>query len=221
MRTKTTNANKTEADVVYPSHLKGHTLPPDWEWVSLGNICRTTSGGTPSRKYKEYFEGDIPWVKSGELPDGPVSEIEEYITGEAVKNSSAKQFPKGTLLIALYGATVGKLGVLTQEAATNQAVCAIFPPDDLETKYLFWYLRFVRSDLIAQAIGGTQQTGASSIRTSNLPENSLNASSPNAEPSGMEKEIIKTRLSQEQAIFRRCRIAGSGPRLNRFRYELR
>ena len=78
------------------------------------------------------------------------------VTGEAVKNSSAKQFPKDTLLIALYGATVGKLGILNKEAATNQAVCAIFLPDYLETKYLFWYLRFVRSDLIAQAIGGAQ-----------------------------------------------------------------
>ena len=156
MSTKTARATKAEANVVCPSDLEGSTLPRDWEWVSLGNICRTTSGGTPSRKNKEYFEGDIPWVKSGELPDGPVLEIEEYITGEAVKNSSAKQFPKGTLLIALYGATVGKLGLLTQEAATNQAVCAIFPPDDLETKYLFWYLRFVRSDLLAQAIGGAQ-----------------------------------------------------------------
>ena len=156
MRTKTARVTKTEVDLDHPSHLKGGTFPPDWEWVSLGNICRTTSGGTPSRKNKEYFEGDIPWVKSGELPDGPVSEVEEYITGEAVKNSSAKQFPKGTLLIALYGATVGKLGVLTKESATNQAVCAIFPPDYLGTKYLFWYLRFVRSDLIAQAIGGAQ-----------------------------------------------------------------
>lgn len=156
MSAKTARSTKAEANVVCPSHLEGSTLPPDWEWVSLGSVCRTTSGGTPSRKNKEYFEGDIPWVKSGELPDGPVLEIEEYITGEAVKSSSAKQFPQGTLLIALYGATVGKLGVLTQEAATNQAVCAIFPPDDIETKYLFWYLRFVRSDLIAQAIGGAQ-----------------------------------------------------------------
>jgi type I restriction enzyme, S subunit len=149
-------ATETKANLVCLSHLSSSTLPLDWKWVTLGNICRTTSGGTPSRKNKEYFAGDIPWVKSGELPDGPVSEIEEYITEEAVKNSSAKQFPKGTLLIALYGATVGKLGILTQDAATNQAVCAIFPPDDLETKYLFWYLRFVRSDLIAQAIGGAQ-----------------------------------------------------------------
>ena len=156
MSTKTQRATKIDTDLVRPSHLASSTLPNDWEWVSLGSICRTTSGGTPSRKYKAYFEGDIPWVKSGELPDGPVLEVEEYITGEAIKKSSAKQFPKGTLLIALYGATVGKLGVLTKEAATNQAVCAIFPHDYLETKYLFWYLRFVRSDLIAQAIGGAQ-----------------------------------------------------------------
>ncbi|MDR4493125.1 MAG: restriction endonuclease subunit S [Nitrospirales bacterium] len=131
-------------------------MPTKWEWVSLGSICKTTSGGTPSRKNKEYFKGNIPWVKSGELPDGPISKIEEYITAEAVKNSNAKKFPKGTLLIALYGATVGKLGVLNKEAATNQAVCAIFPPEQLKTKYLFWYLRYVRSDLIAQAIGGAQ-----------------------------------------------------------------
>jgi type I restriction enzyme S subunit len=156
VKTKSSKVTKSEADLVHPSSLEGSALPNNWESVSLGSICRTTSGGTPSRKNREYFEGDIPWVKSGELPDGPISEIEEYITEEAVKNSSAKQFPKGTLLIALYGATVGKLGVLTKEAATNQAVCAIFPPDQLETKYLFWYLRFVRSDLIAQAIGGAQ-----------------------------------------------------------------
>ena len=109
MSTKTQKATKIDTDLVRPSHLASSTLPNDWEWVSLGSICRTTSGGTPSRKYKAYFEGDIPWVKSGELPDGPVSEVEEYITGEAVNKSSAKQFPKGTLLIALYGATVGSL----------------------------------------------------------------------------------------------------------------
>lgn len=132
------------------------SLPVGWEWSRLGDICRTTSGGTPSRKYAKYFTGNIPWVKSGELPDGVVTEVEERITEEAVANSSAKQFPAGTLLIALYGATVGKLGILKEDATTNQAVCAIFPPEHLDTKYLFWYLRFVRSDLVAQAIGGAQ-----------------------------------------------------------------
>ena len=124
--------------------------------VLLGEVCKTTSGGTPSRKKPDYFSGSIPWVKSGELPDGPVVEIEESISEEALRQSSAKLFPAGTLLMALYGATVGKLGILTKPAATNQAVCAIFPPPDLDTKFLFWFLRFKRSELIAQAVGGAQ-----------------------------------------------------------------
>lgn len=124
--------------------------------VPLGEVCKTTSGGTPSRKSPDYFSGPIPWVKSGELPDGPVVEIEESISEEALRQSSAKLFPAGTLLMALYGATVGKLGILTRPAATNQAVCAIFAPPDLDTKFLFWFLRFKRSELIAQAVGGAQ-----------------------------------------------------------------
>jgi type I restriction enzyme S subunit len=124
--------------------------------VPLGDVCKTTSGGTPSRKNPDYFSGPIPWVKSGELPDGPVVEIEESISEVALRQSSAKLFPAGTLLMALYGATVGKLGILTRPAATNQAVCAIFPPSDLDTKFLFWFLRYKRSELIAQAVGGAQ-----------------------------------------------------------------
>ncbi len=124
--------------------------------VALGEICRTTSGGTPSRKRSDFFQGAIPWVKSGELNDGNVSEVDEFITEEAIASSSAKVFPAGTLLIALYGATVGKLGILSRAAATNQAVCAIFPPSDLDTKFLFWNLRSRRADLIAQAVGGAQ-----------------------------------------------------------------
>ena len=127
-----------------------------WSRVTLGELCRTSSGGTPSRTRPDYFTGTIPWVKSGELTDGLVSDVEEFITDEGLANSSAKVFPAGTLLVALYGATVGKLGVLTRAAATNQAVCAIFPPPELETKFLFWYLRHRRADLIAQAVGGAQ-----------------------------------------------------------------
>lgn len=131
-------------------------IPSSWTKDKLGNVCDMTSGGTPSRKRKDYFNGNIPWVKSGELTDGLVKDIEEFITDEAVKNSSAKIFPAGTLLVALYGATVGKLGILTCDAASNQAVCALFPQNGLDTKYLFWYLRCVRNDLVSQAIGGAQ-----------------------------------------------------------------
>ncbi len=134
----------------------GAGLPDGWVWKTMGEICNTASGGTPSRATKEYFKGNIPWVKSGELPDGLIIETEEYITEEAVKNSSAKIFPSGTLLIAMYGATVGKLGIINREAATNQAVCAIFPHKELDTKYLFWYLKSLRADLISKSLGGAQ-----------------------------------------------------------------
>jgi type I restriction enzyme S subunit len=128
----------------------------NWQIKTLGEVCRTSSGGTPSRSRPDFFNGNIPWVKSGELTDGLVSEVSEFISEEALAGSSAKLLPAGTLLIAMYGATVGKLGVLARAAATNQAVCAIFPPPELDPKFLFWYLRRQRSDLIAKAVGGAQ-----------------------------------------------------------------
>ena len=126
------------------------------ELLPLGEVCKTTSGGTPSRSKPYYFEGTIPWVKSGELPDGIVVANSEYISDEAISNSSAKLLPAGTLLVALYGATVGKLGILSRPAATNQAVCAIFPSEAIDTKFLFWYLLAKRPWLIGQAAGGAQ-----------------------------------------------------------------
>ena len=77
-------------------------LPNNWLQIQLGEIFYTTSGGTPSRKRKDYFKGNISWLKSGELKDNIITSSEEFITEEALKNSSAKIFPKGTLLIALY-----------------------------------------------------------------------------------------------------------------------
>ena len=156
MRARKATIRTSEAGKAAEVFANLEALPDGWTRAKLGDVCKTTSGGTPSRKNAEYFAGGIPWVKSGELPDGLVTEVEERITEDAVANSSAKLFPAGTLLIALYGATVGKLGILKEDATTNQAVCAVFPPEHLDTKYLFWYLRCVRSDLVAQAVGGAQ-----------------------------------------------------------------
>lgn len=125
-------------------------------WVKLQEICQTTSGGTPSRNVAAYYNGNIPWVKSGELLDGPITQTEEKITEEGVRNSSAKVFPSGTLLIALYGATVGRLGILNITAATNQAVCAIFPNEKIHREYLFYYLLRQRHELIDSRTGGAQ-----------------------------------------------------------------
>ena len=127
-----------------------------WPLKPLGEICSTTSGGTPSRSHPEYFGGAIPWIKSGDLTDGDVIACDENITEEAIRSSSAKLFPKGTVLIAMYGATVGKLGMLGIEAATNQAVCGITPSDKLDRWFLFFFLLSQRKNLIGQSAGGAQ-----------------------------------------------------------------
>ena len=129
------------------------------EWVTeeLGKIAKMTSGGTPDKKHVEYYEGGtIPWVRSGELDKGVIWDSEIKITQAGLENSSAKLFPKGTLLIALYGATIGKLGFLGIEACTNQARCAIFENEKVTLKYLYYYLLLCRNSLIEQGIGGAQ-----------------------------------------------------------------
>jgi type I restriction enzyme S subunit len=132
------------------------TLPKGWTIAKLGDICFTTSGGTPSRKVPNYYGGNIPWVKSGELDKGLILDTEEKITEEAIQNSSAKIFPGGTLLIALYGATVGKLAFLGVPAATNQAVCGIYESEAIYSHLLYYFLLYQRGNLIKQSIGGAQ-----------------------------------------------------------------
>ena len=129
----------------------------NWKKEPLGKICKTTSGGTPSRKNQSYYQnGTIPWVKSGELENNIITTSEEFITEEGLLNSSAKIFPAGTLLIALYGATIGKLAFLGIDAATNQAVCGIFQNENVSLKYLYYHLLFQRPNLIKQGVGGAQ-----------------------------------------------------------------
>ena len=131
-------------------------LPEGWRWVKLGDICKTTSGGTPHRGNSNFYGGSIPWVKSGELNDTIIVETEEAITSEALRSSSAKIFNKGTLLVAMYGATVGKLGILGINAATNQAVCAIFTSEIIDRDYLFFHLLCERQNLLKMSFGGAQ-----------------------------------------------------------------
>jgi len=124
--------------------------------VKLCEVAETSSGGTPLRGVTRYYNGHIPWVKSGELPDGLINKADECITQEGLDNSSSKLLPAGTLLIAMYGATVGKLGILGISAATNQAVCAITPNPDIDRDYLFYWLLKIRNALIGISFGGAQ-----------------------------------------------------------------
>jgi type I restriction enzyme S subunit len=132
-------------------------LPAHWRVVRLGEVAETTSGGTPSREVPEFFGGTIPWVKSGELNDTLVTRTEETITEDGLRNSNAKIFQKGTLLIAMYGATAGKVGILAIPATTNQAICAILPDTSLALQdFLFYALIRQRETLLSQRYGGAQ-----------------------------------------------------------------
>ena len=131
-------------------------MTANWKTVRLGDVAKTSSGGTPNRGVGAYYGGEIPWVKSGELGDSTVYETQENISKAGLANSSAKLFPKGTLCVALYGATVGKLGILGMDAATNQAVCGIFLPKEIDTRFAYRFLESKRHDLIEMGKGGAQ-----------------------------------------------------------------
>ena len=147
---KTVHPSVLAAKMIF-RHLQEH-----YPVFKIADIADTTSGGTPNRGMPEYYNGDIPWVKSGELKDGFITTCDEYITESGLKNSSAKLFPKGTLLVAMYGANIGKIGVLDFNATTNQAVCAIFPKVDISREFLYWYFKQQRIDFIAIGKGGAQ-----------------------------------------------------------------
>ena len=131
-------------------------VPDNWVWMTLGEVGTWQSGGTPSRSNKTYYGGNIPWLKTGDLNDGLISDIPESITEEAVANSSAKINPTGSVLIAMYGATIGKLGILTFPATTNQACCACIEFNAITQLYLFYFLLSQRNGFIAKGGGGAQ-----------------------------------------------------------------
>jgi len=130
----------------------------DWEDVPLGDVIKTTSGGTPSRKHTEYYNnGTINWVKSKELQRTFISSTEELITENAISNSSAKMLPMKSVLIAMYGATVGEYGILSKPMTCNQAVCALIPNDNYPYTYLFVWAALMKEDFINLASGAAQQ----------------------------------------------------------------
>ncbi|MBH8599639.1 restriction endonuclease subunit S [Thermoactinomyces sp. CICC 10523] len=140
-------------------------IPKGWEVKKIEEVClRVNSGGTPKRSNKEFYNGSILWLKTKELTDGFVFDTEEKITEEAVLNSSAKFFPKNTVLIALYGATVGKLGILTRDTTFNQATCGMVVDEKYICHvYLYLTLLLNRDFIKSMATGSAQQNLSVSI----------------------------------------------------------
>ena len=144
-------------------------LPKGWVWTTLGEIGSWQSGATPSRMNKDYYGRNIPWLKTGDLNDGTIIYIPEYITQRALEETSVRLNPKGSVLIAMYGATIGKIGILSFPATTNQACCACYEYS-INQMFLFYFLLANRENFIAMGGGGAQPNiSKEKIISTNMP----------------------------------------------------
>ncbi len=152
-------------------------LPKGWIEIPLEQVATWGSGGTPKRSEPSYYGGDVPWVKTGDLGPRYLKEASEYISQRGIEKSSAKLFPKGSVAIAMYGATIGKTSILDFEASTNQA-CAVGDPIDgvILTDFLYYFLTSEKQNFIKKGKGGAQPNisqqliKAHEIRLPSLPE---------------------------------------------------
>ena len=131
----------------------------EWKEKLLNDICKLKSGGTPSRKNENYYNGNIPWIKTGEIRWNEIYDSEEHITEEAIANSSAKLIPENTVLVAMYGQglTRGRAAILRKVSSTNQAVCALIPTDEISCEFLYYYFMKNYWKFREAAKGGNQE----------------------------------------------------------------
>ncbi|HQR14397.1 MAG TPA: restriction endonuclease subunit S [Nitrospira sp.] len=145
----------------FPGHEHTHItngVPEGWARGCLSDFYNTASGGTPSRTNPDFFTGDILWVKTQELLNGFVSDTEEKITEDALKKSAAVLFPERTVLVAMYGATIGQLGITACPASSNQACCAITPRDKRASfVHAFLFFRENKEKLVGLSMGAAQK----------------------------------------------------------------
>lgn len=143
-------------------------IPEEWSIKKLSQVTTAYAGGTPSRSIREFYGGDIPWIKSTEVANGNIYSTEEFITEDALKKSSAKWVPENSTLVAMYGATAGKVCLLKIKATTNQAVLALIPSDELNYSYLYYFAKFIGEDLVNSTQGSGQPNLSKTIITEKL-----------------------------------------------------
>ena len=133
-------------------------IPDTWCWARIKTLYQTTSGGTPEKGHPEYYGGDIPWVKVGDLTSLYLHYASETISKLGLENSSAKVFPIGTILVAMYcNDAIGKSTILASPMATNQAICGLFPNELLYKEYVYFAIQSNKGRLQEQAAGGAQK----------------------------------------------------------------
>ena len=143
----------------------GKRFEGEWEEVSIGSTSKCFSGGTPSRTKDEYYNGNIPWITSGKLNDRYVDSVNEYITELGLQNSSAKIVKNGSILVAMYGATAGKVALNTLDGATvNQAILALEPKEKSHNLFLFYLLEVEMLKALLLVQGGQPNLSATIIK---------------------------------------------------------
>ena len=177
-----------------------------WVIKKLGEVCKTTSGGTPSKGHNEYYDGGtIPWLRSGEVNKMYIYDTELFITEDGLKNSSAKWFPKETVVVAMYGATVGQVGILKNKMTTNQAICGIFPNKEFIPIYLYHFLLGKKAEYTEVAAGGAQPNISQNIIRDTWvccpPIATQQEFVEKIEAIEKQKELIKKSISETETLF--------------------
>ena len=177
-----------------------------WKVNKLGDLCKTTSGGTPSKGHDEYYNGGtIPWLRSGEVNKLYIYDTELFITEEGLRKSSAKWFPEDTVVIAMYGATVGQVGILKNKMTTNQAICGILPNEYFTPVFLYHFLLSKKKDYLKLAAGGAQPNISQNIIKDTLillpPLTLQQAFASKIEAIEKQKELIKQSIKEVETLF--------------------
>ena len=177
-----------------------------WEVKKLGEVCKTTSGGTPPKGRDEYYNGgNIPWLRSGEVDKMNITETELFITDLGLQNSSAKWFPENTVVVAMYGATVGQVGILRRKMTTNQAICGIFPNEKFFPIYLYHFLLSKKQEYLKIATGGAQANISQNIiRDTDVclpPIEKQQEFASKIEAIEKQKELIKQSIVETETLF--------------------
>ncbi|MCX7909580.1 MAG: restriction endonuclease subunit S [Ignavibacteria bacterium] len=131
-------------------------LPEGWEEVKIGDVLDVVLGGTPSTKVAEYWNGDIPWINSGEINNFRIIKATKYITASGLRNSNTKLMPKGTTVLAITGATLGKVSLLEIDTCANQSVVGIVPNDIFPKEYIYLWIKYKIDEIILNETGGAQ-----------------------------------------------------------------
>ena len=152
-RSKRSKISSSESH--YQQFIPPFEIPDSWEWVRLDEVGLWQSGATPSKSNPKYYGKGYPWLNTGDLNDGIIHNIPKGITEQAMQETSVKLNPRGSVLMAMYGATIGKLGILDIDATTNQACCACYKYW-INNRYLFYFLLSWRSKFLEMGGGGAQ-----------------------------------------------------------------